>query len=335
MSEAEEFEIDGRSVRVSSVDKVYYPERGFTKGDLVRYLIAVGGGMLRGLRDRPTTLQRFVHGVTGESFFQKRVPKNLPEWIPTARITFPSGRFADEMAPDTVAALVWAANLGTLTFHPWPVRRTDTEHPDELRIDLDPQPGTDFADAIHAAHAMREVLDEYGLTAWPKTSGGRGLHLYVPIRPDRQFTEVRRAVIALARELEARMPDRVTTAWWKEERGERIFVDYNQMARDRTIAAAYSPRPTVRATVSAPLTWDEVDDAHPDDFDLGSMPARYARLGDVHADMAEHAFDLRPVLELADRQARDHGVGDLPYPPDHPKMPGEPPRVQPSRAREH
>ncbi|MFE3200045.1 non-homologous end-joining DNA ligase [Embleya sp. NPDC055664] len=335
MSEAEEFEIDGRSVRVSSVDKVYYPERGFTKGDLVRYLIAVGGGMLRGLRDRPTTLQRFVHGVTGESFFQKRVPKNLPEWIPTARITFPSGRFADEMAPDTVAALVWAANLGTLTFHPWPVRRTDTEHPDELRIDLDPQPGTDFADAIHAAHAMREVLDEYGFTAWPKTSGGRGLHLYVPIRPDWEFTEVRRAVIALARELEARMPDRVTTAWWKEERGERIFVDYNQMARDRTIAAAYSPRPTVRATVSAPLTWDEVDDAHPDDFDLGSMPARYARLGDVHADMAEHAFDLRPALELADRQSRDHGVGDLPYPPDHPKMPGEPPRVQPSRAREH
>ncbi|MFI6585412.1 non-homologous end-joining DNA ligase [Embleya sp. NPDC050493] len=335
MSAAEEFEVDGRSVRVSNVDKVYYPARGFTKGDVVRYLIAVGEGMLRGLRDRPTTLQRFPDGVDGESFFQKRVPKSLPEWIPTARITFPSGRHADEMAPDSVAALVWAGNLGCLTFHPWPVRRSATEHPDELRIDLDPQPGTDFADAVRAAHAMREVLADYGLTAWPKTSGGRGLHLYVPVRPEWEFTEVRRAVIALARELEARMPDRVTTAWWKEERGERIFVDYNQMARDRTIAAAYSPRPTARATVSAPLTWDEVDDAHPDDFDLATMPERYARLGDVHADMPEHAFDLGRVFELAERQARDHGAGDLPYPPDHPKMPGEPPRVQPSRAREH
>jgi len=335
MSAAEEFEVDGRSVRVSSIDKIYYPARGFTKGDVVRYLISVGEGMLRGLRDRPTTLQRFPEGVDGESFFQKRVPKYLPEWIPTARIAFPSGRHADEMAPDSVAALVWAANLGCLTFHPWPVRRGDTEHPDELRIDLDPQPGTDFADAIRAAHAMREVLAAYGLTAWPKTSGGRGLHLYVPVRPEWEFTDVRRAVIALARELEARMPDRVTTAWWKEERGERIFVDYNQMARDRTIAAAYSPRPTTRGTVSAPLTWDEVDDAHPDDFDLATMPERYARLGDVHADMAEHSFDLGPALELAERQARDHGVGDLPYPPDHPKMPGEPARVQPSRAREH
>ncbi|MFF7249667.1 non-homologous end-joining DNA ligase [Embleya sp. NPDC008237] len=335
MSAAEEFEVDGRSVRVSNVDKVYYPARGFTKGDVVRYLIAVGEGMLRGLRDRPTTLQRFPDGVDGESFFQKRVPKSLPEWIPTARITFPSGRHADEMAPDSVAALVWAGNLGCLTFHPWPVRRSATEHPDELRIDLDPQPGTDFADAVRAAHAMREVLADYGLTAWPKTSGGRGLHLYVPVRPEWEFTEVRRAVIALARELEARMPDRVTTAWWKEERGERIFVDYNQMARDRTIAAAYSPRPTARATVSAPLTWDEVDDAHPDDFDLATMPERYARLGDVHADMPSHAFDLGRVFELAERQARDHGAGDLPYPPDHPKMPGEPPRVQPSRAREH
>lgn len=335
MANAEQIEIDGHSVRVSNVDKVYFPERGFTKGDVVRYVIAVGDGMLRALRDRPTTLQRYPDGVHGESFYQKRVPKYLPEWIPTARIRFPSGRTADEMCPDTVAALVWAANLGCLTFHPWPVRRPDTEHPDELRIDLDPQPGTDFADAVRAAHEMRAVLDEYGLTAWPKTSGGRGLHLFVPIRPAWPFVDVRRAVIALGRELASRMPDQVTMNWWKEERGERVFVDYNQTARDRTIASAYSVRANPRATVSAPLTWDELDDAHPDDFDIATMPDRHARLGDLHADMPEHAFDLDRALELADRQAQDDGVGDLPYPPDHPKMPGEPPRVQPSRARHH
>ncbi|UGQ12948.1 non-homologous end-joining DNA ligase [Yinghuangia sp. ASG 101] len=333
MSSAEQIEIDGRSVRVTNVDKVYFPERGFTKGDVVRYVLSVGEGMLRAFGNRPTTLERYPDGVGGESFYQKRVPKYRPEWIRTARIRFPSGRTADELCPDGTASLVWAANLGCLTFHPWPVRRGDTEHPDELRIDLDPQPGTGFADAVRAAHEMRAVLGEYGLTAWPKTSGGRGLHLFVPIRPAWPFVDVRRAVIALGRELESRMPDQVTTAWWKEERGRRVFVDYNQMARDRTIAAAYSPRANQRATVSAPLTWDEVDDARPDDFDLATMPERFARLGDVHADMSEHAFSLDSALALSDRQARDSGSGDLPYPPDHPKMPGEPPRVQPSRAR--
>lgn len=333
MSAAEQLEIDGRSVRLSNADKVYFPERGFTKGDVVRYVMAVGPGMLRALADRPTTLERYPDGVHGESFYQKRVPKYLPEWIPTARIRFPSGRTADEMCPDSVAALVWAANLGCLTFHPWPVRSPDTEHPDELRIDLDPQPGTDFADAVRAAHEMRGVLADHGLTAWPKTSGGRGLHLFVPIRPEWTFVEVRRAVIALGRELETRMPDHVTMSWWKEERGQKVFVDYNQMARDRTIASAYSVRANPRATVSAPLTWDELDDAHPDDFDIATMPERFARLGDLHADMPNNPCDLTQALALADRHTQDHDLGDLPYPPDHPKMPGEPPRVQPSRAR--
>ncbi|MGW9432520.1 non-homologous end-joining DNA ligase, partial [Streptomyces decoyicus] len=298
-----------------------------------QYYLAVADGVLRGLRDRPTTMQRFPDGVEGEFFYQKRAPKGLPDWLPTARIAFPSGRFADEMCPTEPAAVLWAANLGCLTFHPWPVRRADTEHPDELRIDLDPQPGTDFADAVRVAHLLRELLTEHGLRGWPKTSGGRGVHVYVPIQPRWTFTEVRRAAITLARALERRMPELVTSAWWKEERGAKVFVDYNQMARDRTIASAYSLRARPRATVSTPLRWDELPDAAPEDFDLRTVPPRFAELGDVHADMADHAFGLESVLELADRQEADEGLGDMPYPPDHPKMPGEPSRVQPSRAR--
>ncbi|MFD5731445.1 non-homologous end-joining DNA ligase [Streptomyces sioyaensis] len=330
---AVELDVAGRTVRVSNPDKTYYPERGFTKLDVAQYYLAVADGVLRGLRDRPTTMQRFPDGVDGEFFYQKRAPKGLPDWLPTARIAFPSGRFADEMCPTEPAAVVWAANLGCLTFHPWPVRRADTEHPDELRIDLDPQPGTDFTDAVRVAHVLRELLAEHGLRGWPKTSGGRGVHVYVPLRPRWTFTEVRRAAITVARELERRMPDRVTSAWWKEERGEKVFVDYNQMARDRTIASAYSLRARPRATVSTPLHWDELSDAAPEDFDLRTVPPRFAELGDVHADMADHAFGLESVLELADRQEVDAGLGDMPYPPDHPKMPGEPSRVQPSRAR--
>lgn len=323
-----------RSVRLSSPDKIFFPERGFTKLDLAQYYLAVGDGILRALRDRPTTLERYPDGVTGESFFQKRAPKNMPDWIPTARITFPSGRSADEMCPTEPAAVLWAAQFGTLTFHPWPVRRDDVDRPDELRIDLDPQPGTDYADAVRAAHELREVLHEYGgLRGWPKTSGGRGLHVFVPIQPRWTFTQVRRAAIAVGRELERRMPDQVTTAWWKEERGEKIFVDYNQTARDRTMASAYSVRPRPHAPVSAPLRWDEVQDARPRDFDLATMPGRFAELGDVHADMDDHAFSLEALLELADRDEHDHGLGDLPYPPDYPKMPDEPKRVQPSRAK--
>ncbi|MCZ1011580.1 non-homologous end-joining DNA ligase [Streptomyces lydicus] len=332
---AVELDVAGRTVRVTHPDKTYYPERGFTKLDVAQYYLAVADGVLRGLRDRPTTMQRFPDGVEGEFFYQKRAPKGMPDWLPTARITFPSGRFADEMCPTEPAAVLWAANLGCLTFHPWPVRRGDTEHPDELRIDLDPQPGTDFADAARVAHLLRELLAEHGLRGWPKASGGRGVHVYVPIRPRWTFTEVRRAAITLARALERRMPDLVTSAWWKEERGAKVFVDYNQMARDRTIASAYSLRARPRATVSTPLRWDELSDAAPEDFDLRTVPPRFAELGDVHADMADHAFGLESVLELADRQAADEGLGDMPYPPDHPKMPGEPSRVQPSRARKN
>lgn len=330
---AVELDAGGRTVRLSSADKVVFPERGFTKLDVAQYFLAVGDGIVRALRERPTTLQRFPDGVTGEFFYQKRVPKNHPDWIPTATIAFPSGRTADEMCPMEVAAVIWAAQFNTLTFHPWPVRRDDLDHPDELRIDLDPQPGTDYADAVRAAHELRALLDEFGLTGWPKTSGGRGLHVFVPIEPRWDFTGVRRAAIAVGRELERRMPDAVTTAWWKEERGAKIFVDYNQTARDRTIASAYSVRPRPHAPVSAPLRWDEVDDAVPEDFDIGTMPGRFAQVGDVHADMEKHAFSLESLLELAAQDERDHGLGDLPYPPEYPKMPGEPKRVQPSRAR--
>lgn len=333
MGDAVELEVGGRTVRLSSPDKVFFPERGYTKLDVARYYQAVAPGILRALRERPTTLQRYPDGIEGEWFYQKRAPKSMPDWIPTAHITFPSGRSADEMCPTEEGAVVWAAQYGTLTFHPWPVRRSDVDHPDELRIDLDPQPGTDYDDAARAAHELRAVLDEYGLRGWPKTSGGRGLHVFVPIEPRWTFTQVRRAAIAVGREMERRMPEQVTIKWWKEERGERIFVDYNQTARDRTIASAYSVRPRPHAPVSAPLRWDEVGVARPQDFDITTMPARFAELGDVHADMDEHAFSLELLLELARRDEHDHGLGDLPYPPEYPKMPGEPSRVQPSRAR--
>ena len=334
MGEAVELQAGGRTVRLSNPGKIFFPERGFTKLDLARYYIAVGPGILRALRDRPTTLERYPDGVTGEWFFQKRAPKNMPDWIPTVHITFPSGRSADEMCPTEEAAVLWAAQYGTLTFHPWPVRRADVDRPDELRIDLDPQPGTDYADAVRAAHELRGVLEEFGgLRGWPKTSGGRGLHVFVPIEPRWTFTQVRRAAIAVGREMERRMPEHVTIKWWKEERGERIFIDYNQTARDRTIASAYSVRPRPHAPVSAPLRWEEVGAAHPRDFDIATMPTRFAELGDVHADMDEHRFSLEALLELANKDERDHGLGDLPYPPEYPKMPGEPKRVQPSRAR--
>ncbi|KOG66706.1 ATP-dependent DNA ligase [Streptomyces griseoflavus] len=333
MAESLELSAGGRTVRVSHPDKVYFPRRGFTKADVVRYYLSVGDGILRALKDRPTTLERYPDGVEGESFFQKRAPKNLPDWIPTGRIAFPSGRYADEICPTEPAAVLWAANLGCLTFHPWPVRRDDTEHPDELRIDLDPQPGTGYADAVRAALALRDVLDGLGLAGWPKTSGGRGLHVFVPIAPEWTFTQVRRSAIAVARELERRDPGRITTSWWKEERGARIFVDYNQTARDRTIASAYSVRPFPHAPVSAPLRWEELPDAVPEDFDLATMPARFAELGDPHAGMDAHPCRLEAALELADRDEREHGLKDLPYPPEHPKMKGEPKRVQPSRAK--
>jgi DNA ligase D len=341
----EEIEVGDRTVRLTNPDKIYFPERGFTKRDVVHYFLSVGDGILGALRERPTTLERWPGGVfegaklstradnRGDAFYQKRIPKGAPEWVETARIAFPSGRFADEVCPTELAVVAWAANLGTLTFHPWPVRRADVDHPDQIRIDLDPQPGTDFTHAVAVAPRMRELLQELGMDGWPKTSGGRGLHIYVPIQPRWTFTEVRRAVIALGRELERRMPQHVTMSWWKEERGEKVFIDYNQMARDRTIASAYSLRPNPRATVSAPLRWEELTEVRPDDFDLETMPKRFAEVGDLHAGVGDEAYDLTPLLEWADRDARDHDLGDLPYPPDYPKMPGEPMRVQPSRAK--
>jgi DNA ligase D len=329
----EEVEVAGRKVRLTSADKVYFPERGFTKGDVFRYYLSVGDGILRALRERPTTLQRFPDGIDGEMFFQKRVStRGVPPWLESARITFPSGRPADELCPIDLAHVAWAAQMGTVVFHPWPVRRSHVDSPDELRIDLDPSPGTDFAQAVSAALVVREVLDELGWVAYPKTSGGRGVHVYVRIRPQWSFVEVRRAVIALAREAERRRPELITTSWWKEERGERVFTDYNQMARDRTIACAYSLRANRRATVSTPVTWDELPEVEPDDFNLATVPSRLAKLGDPHAAIDDVAHDITPLLEWSERDARN-GLGDQPYPPDHPKMPGEPVRVQPSKAR--
>jgi len=332
-SDAVEVEIAGRPVRLTSPDKVYFPARGFTKRDVFDFYQSVGDGILRALHHRPTTLQRFPDGLDGEAFFQKRIPtRGVPPWIETAEIAFPSGRKAVELAPADLAHVAWAAQMGTVVFHPWPVRAIDTDQPDELRVDLDPQPGTDFADAIAVAAEVKAVLDDLGWVGYPKTSGGRGIHVYVRIRPDWTFIQARRAVIAFAREVERRRPDLATTAWWKEERGIRVFLDFNQMCRDRTITCAYSLRANPRATVSTPVTWDELPHVEPDDFDLATVPARFAKIGDPHAAIDDVAHDLTPLLEWVARDERD-GLGDMPYPPEYPKMPGEPMRVQPSRAR--
>jgi DNA ligase D len=336
----------GRELRVSSADRVIFPatERTaeVTKLDVVNYYLAVGDGILRALRDRPTTLERWPKGVHpgivlstreqqgGDAFFQKRVPRGAPDYVETARIQFPSGRHADEICPTEIAVVGWAAQMGTITFHPWPVRAGDVDHPDELRIDLDPQPGTDFADAVRVAGAARGLLADLGYTGFPKTSGGRGVHIYVRIEPRWTFTEVRHAAIAFGRELENRLPGEVTTKWWKEQRGERIFVDYNQNARDRTIASAYSVRPKPGAPVSAPVGWDELEAVAPEDFTVATMPARFAAVGDLQAGIDDKAHSLEPLLELYAQE----GEGDMPYPPDYPKMPGEPKRVQPSRDRD-
>jgi DNA ligase D-like protein (predicted polymerase) len=272
-------------------------------------------------------------GRQGDAFYQKRIPKGAPEYVQTAQIEFPSGRNADEVCPTEVAVVGWAAQMGTITFHPWPVRREDVDHPDELRIDFDPQPGTDYADAARVAGEARLLLDELGYAGFPKTSGGRGIHVYLRIEPRWTFTDVRHAAIAFGRELERRLPEQVTTSWWKEQRGQRIFIDYNQNARDRTIASAYSIRPKPGAPVSAPLGWDELPDVAPEDFTVATMPTRFAQLGDPHAAIDERAHSLAPLLDMYERDLAS-GHGDMPYPPDYPKMPGEPKRVQPSRDRD-
>jgi len=343
---AVELPVGNRTVRVTSPEKVYFPEIGLTKLEVVQYVVAVGDGILAALEERPVTMERWPGGYrpdvqlatrsdpNHDAFYQKRAPKAMPDWVQTVRIAFPSGRTADEVCPTELATVAWMANLGTLRYHPWPVKRADTEAVDQLRIDLDPQPGTDFADAVTAAHELRAVLAEAGLTGFCKTSGGRGVHVFVPVRPEHGFIEARHAVIALGRELARRMPEQVTVNWWKEERGERIFVDFNQMARDRTIASAYSIRPSERARVSAPLGWDELSDVTPDDFTVPTMLTRYAQVGDVWAPFyAEAAGSLAQALEMYARDDRDLGSAEMPYPPEYPKMPGEPSRVQPSRAR--
>ena len=329
MAEAIELQVGERTVRVSNPGKVYFPDRGITKRQVVEYYLAVAEPLLRAVGDRPTTLKRYVDGVTGEAFYAKRIPKGAPEWVQTARITFPSGRTADEVCPTEPAVLAWAANLGTFDFHPWPVRRSDVARPDELRVDLDPQPGTDFADAVPVALTLGEVLDELGMRAFPKTSGGRGIHVLVRIRPEWDFIDVRHAVIALAREVERRIPDKATTAWWKEERGERVFLDFNQAARDRTIASAWSVRGTPRATVSMPLTWEKLPSVDPNDFDVLTAPGWLAEHGDALAGIDDEAYGIERLLEWYAADDR----GEMPYPPDYPKMPGEPMRVQPSRKR--
>jgi DNA ligase D len=327
-----ELEIEGRTVKVTNPDKVFFPERGETKLDLVQYYLSVTDGIVRALHERPTQLKRHPDGVEGEAIYQKRVPEKRPDWIETATVTFPSGRTADELCVTEVAQVAWAANLATIDFHPWPSRRADVEHPDELRIDVDPQPGTDFADAKRVAALVHEVLDELGYVGWPKTSGNRGIHIACRIEPKWGFHEVRRCALAFAREVERRMPDLVTTAWWKEERGEKVFIDYNQNARDRTIASAYSARARPDGTVSAPVTWDELADVETEDFTLATMPARFAELGDVQAGIDDAVCDLRKLEEWVEREEAE-GVGEAPYPPNFPKMPGEPKRVQPSRAK--
>jgi DNA ligase D-like protein (predicted polymerase) len=322
-----------RTVRVSNPDKIYFPERGITKRQVVEYYLAVAEPLLGALRERPTTLKRFVDGVTGEAFYSKRLPRGAPEWVDSVQITFPSGRTAWEVCPTEPAVVVWAANLGTFDFHPWPVRRPFVDHPDELRIDLDPQPGTGFEDTVAVALVLREVLADAGLVGFPKTSGGRGIHVAVRISPQWTFVQVRRAVIALAREVQRRIPQQATVSWWKEERGRRVFLDFNQAARDRTIASAWSVRGTPGATVSMPLSWAALPDVSPDDFTVLSVPALLGQRGDPHAGLDAEAFTLDTLLEWAARDERDRGLGDLPYPPEYPKMPGEPLRVQPSRAR--
>ncbi|WP_345068634.1 non-homologous end-joining DNA ligase [Leifsonia kafniensis] len=321
-----------REVRLSSPSRVLWPEAGFTKLDLAQYIVAVGAAFVAANGDRPISLQRFAGNIDGEQFFSKNPPKGTPDFVRSVMVTYPSGRTHPQLVIDEPAAAVWAVQMNTIVFHPWPSRAEDSDHPDELRIDLDPQPGTDFDDAIPVAFEMRSVLAEAGLTTFIKTSGNRGLHLACPIEPTHEFLDVRHAVIAAARELERRMPDQVSTSWWKELRGTRIFVDFNQANRDRTMAGAYSPRAVAQATVSCPIGWDELENVNPRDFTIATVPDRLVKLGDPWAKLHAHPGSIGDLLLWWERDVQD-GLGELPFPPDFPKMPGEPPRVQPSRAR--
>jgi DNA ligase D-like protein (predicted polymerase) len=330
-TENELLTVAGREIAISNPHKVLFPQAGHTKLDVARYYLAVAEGALRGAGGRPNVLVRYPNGIEGEFFYQKRAPQSRPAWIDVVSLRFPSGRTAEEVVPRDAAALAWMANLACLELHPHPVRADDLEHPDELRVDLDPVPGIAWPQVRDVAREVRATLGEFGLVGWPKTSGSRGIHVYVRIEPRWTFDEVRRAALALAREVERRAPALATSRWWKEER-HGVFLDYNQNAKDRTIAAAYSVRPRPDARVSAPLNWDEVDVCEPEDFTLRTMPARFAEIGDRHREMDRHPCSLERLLELSARHARD-GLGDAPWPPHYRKQADEPARVQPSRRR--
>ena len=324
--------VAGREVAITNPGKVYFPAAGITKLDVVRYYLAVAEGALRGAGGRPNVLVRYADGIAGEAFYQKRAPKTRPDWIEVVALSFPSGRMAEEVVPRDAAALAWMANLGCLELHPHPVRAEDLDHPDELRIDLDPMPGVPWSQLVAVAEVVRAVLPAMGLVGWPKTSGSRGIHVNVRIHRRWSFTEVRRAALALAREVERRAPALATSKWWKEER-HGVFLDYNQNAKDRTVAGAYSVRPLPDARVSAPVTWEELAECGPEEFTLRTMPIRFASIGDRHAGIDEHAGSLEPLLELSARQEAE-GLGDAPWPPHYAKQPGEPSRVAPSRRKD-
>jgi bifunctional non-homologous end joining protein LigD len=322
-----------REVRISNPDRVMWQDAGITKWDLATYLTSVQDGLMRAVRDRPVTLQRFPQGVQGEEFFSKNPPRGVPQWARSVMCTYPSGRSHPQLVIDEIATAIWAVQMNTVTFHPWPVRSADNDNPDELRIDLDPQPGTSFADAARAACVLKDLLAEIGLTGWAKTSGNRGVHVFARIRPRHEFLDVRHGVIGIARELERRMPQEVTTAWWKEERGQKVFVDFNQANRDRTIASAYSPRPLPGAPVSMPVPWQRLADVTPGDFTIRTVPPILGAEGDAWAGIDDAVGDVSAAVALWDRDVAERGLGEMPFPPDFPKMPGEPRRVQPSRKR--
>ncbi len=324
-------EAGGREVAISNPDKVFFPQAGYTKLDLVRYYLAVGEGALRGVMRRPMVLKRYVNGATEEPFFQKRAPDKRPDWVETALITFPSGRSANLAVADEVADIIWAANLGCLDLNPWPVRANDVDHPDELRVDLDPTPEASWGDVRDVAMAVKNVLDDLGMAGFPKTSGSRGIHINIRIEPNWEFGDVRRCALALSREVERRVPAIATTKWWKEER-HGVFLDYNQNARDRTVASAYSVRPLPDARVSCPLDWSEVPDVDPAAYTIATVPQRFAERGDPAAGIDDVAYSLEPLLDLMRRQESE-GQGDAPWPPHYAKADGEPPRVQPSKRR--
>ena len=329
---AEVLTLNGHDVRVTNPDKLYFSRQiKLTKLDLVRYYLSVAPGALAGIRDRPVVLKRYVDGAEGQAFYQKRAPENRPEWLRTVTLSFPSGRTAEEVVVDDAAGLAWIVNLGCIELHPHAVRSNDLDHPDELRVDLDPNPGVSWEDVRVVALEVNALLAEVGLRGWPKTSGSRGMHVNVRIEQRWTFSEVRRAAVALSREIERRLPQVATSKWWKEER-HGVFLDYNQNAKDRTTCSAYSVRPLPDARVSMPLRWEEVEACDPADFNVLTAPQRFAALGDAHAEMDQHAGSLEPLLELAARD-ESQGLGDAPWPPHFQKMAGEAPRVAPSRAR--